>query len=512
MKGSFKTCLFLFFLSTVRTIVIPNKGESKPRQRMLKHGVLINKKIESDPSHHHHHHMARKEIRPVKRMLKEHRPHHHHHNEKVHHHHHHRRNRKLHEDDEGIENMYEFEEDGEHLDEDQLDHYGYSTEDEEHPEGEGEEGINFEEESLDSNANPYGEDPVENSDEDDGYYDLKNQKEEEEEGETDFSGHLSDALGKIAGFGDDFESHIISFDEDSEKQHMINFRVISQDLKIFEEEYEQCLLEIPDDEYCQDRIDACLGENMFKVHLDVKYETMKIVSNAEHKIRIFFIRHCYTKTDGDLKFSEGCDLMESDILDLIWNGFNFIELTELNRRKYVDSYATIPIEVFTDIINGLKPISEKFFELFDEIFAHKQVLLLRLKTVIDDRTKIIVAEAKRNPGTIEPKIITHNIEIEEEVEDPNEEVPLDLPSQQIGGQDPCKFDLESEECFRKKKRTERALNNMKNKHRILNHGETYKGLHSDNRSNFGQTRRKVISKTVKSSGINGKEFMRNWMH
>lgn len=47
----------------------------------------------------------------------------------------------------------------------------------------------------------------------------------------------------------------------------------------------------------------------------------------------------------------------------------------------------------------------------DEVDSHKEVTLLRLKTLIDDRTRAIVQEAKMNPEKVQNKIINHQIEI-----------------------------------------------------------------------------------------------------
>lgn len=69
---------------------------------------------------------------------------------------------------------------------------------------------------------------------------------------------------------------------------------------------------------------------------------------------------------------------------------NFVELIELNKDKYLQEYATLSEEVVKAIMGELEGFSEEFFELLNEVDNHKEITLLRIKTLIDDRTKLIV--------------------------------------------------------------------------------------------------------------------------
>ena len=71
--------------------------------------------------------------------------------------------------------------------------------------------------------------------------------------------------------------------------------------------------------------------------------------------------------------------------------------------------------------------------MLDEVDNHKEVTLLRIKTLIDERTKAILAEAEENPEEVEPQIIDHTVEVEETVTPEEEEIPEfdNLPSGQI---------------------------------------------------------------------------------
>lgn len=205
----------------------------------------------------------------------------------------------------------------------------------------------------------------------------------------------------------------IAFDTNSEQEHMHNFKKISNDLKVYEEEYTKCLKDIPDEDYTEDKIDECVGKNFIKVVLDIKYETLKIMARADTKVRRYFIDKCYISAGVQEDFSVGCDLMEKDSLDLMWNGMDFVELLEINKEKYMLEYGKVPEENFDQIMASLVAFGKEFFELLDEVDSHKEVTILRLKTLIDDRTKLILEDAQNNPGNLIAGDITHTIDIDE---------------------------------------------------------------------------------------------------
>ncbi len=119
-------------------------------------------------------------------------------------------------------------------------------------------------------------------------------------------------------------------EEDTELEHMENFKRIASDLKVYEDEYGDCIRNIEEIEFTNSTIEACVGKNLIKIIVDIKYETMKIISRADTKMREFFIDFCYIDAGEDEEFSASCDIMERDALDLLWYGLNFIELLRLN--------------------------------------------------------------------------------------------------------------------------------------------------------------------------------------
>ena len=234
----------------------------------------------------------------------------------------------------------------------------------------------------------------------------------------------------------------VNFVDNSEEEHMRNFRKISADLKVYEEEYATCIKEIADEEYTEEKVEECIGSNFIKVVLDIKYETLKVMARADTRVRKFFVEHCYVPAGEVEEFSVGCDHMERDTLDMLWNGIDFVSLLELNRDKYLIEYGKVPEENYKAVMDELTDFSKEFFELLDEVDSHKEVTILRLKTLIDDRTKLLLEDAKLHPDNIRPATIHHQIEISEQISGGDAIKVHELPPEQEESYDaPTNFDF-----------------------------------------------------------------------
>ena len=161
------------------------------------------------------------------------------------------------------------------------------------------------------NEEEYGDEDYEDEEypeDEEDYYDDEEYGDEEhhEEGEHhEEEGHHE---------GDD----MIHFEDNSETEHLRNFKKISEDLKVYEDEYSECLKEIPNNEYTEETIEACVGKDFLKVMIDIKYETMKIFSRGDETIREIMIDRCYMEAEDDEVLGQACDLLERDILDMLW--------------------------------------------------------------------------------------------------------------------------------------------------------------------------------------------------
>ena len=279
--------------------------------------------------------------------------------------------------------------------------------------------------------------------EEEGYEDEGGYEDNYEEGEVDEGGYEEESHTPLPSFGHSSDvPNMLSFETLSEQEHMRNFKKISNDVNQYEEEYANCIKEISDHEYTEMRIEECVGRNFIKVVLDIKYITLKIISRADTKVRKLFIESCYIPAGTVEEFSIGCDLMERDALDLMWKGLDFVKMLEVNKEKYIKEYSKVPYDDFRDIIDHLSDFAKEFFELLDEVDSHKEVTILRVKTLIDDRTKLIVEEAKNNPQIVLPPEIKHKIEITEEIIDPNAISIENLPPPQILNSNPKDFGIQ----------------------------------------------------------------------
>lgn len=212
---------------------------------------------------------------------------------------------------------------------------------------------------------------------------------------------------------------------------MRNFQKISRDLKALEEEYKECINNISDQVFTQEEIEECVGVDFKKVILDIKYETLKIISRGDSRVKEFFLEQCYKVAGTNEQFASACDAMERDILSLLWNAMDFVQITRINEDKYLSVISAMPRETFEELMNSLTEFSEEFFELMDEVDSHKEVTILRLKTLIDDRTKLIIEAARESAENPQPKIVTHQISIQTQINDPNLPAPDNLPNNQF---------------------------------------------------------------------------------
>jgi hypothetical protein len=241
---------------------------------------------------------------------------------------------------------------------------------------------------------------------------------------------------------------MITFEDGSEKEHLENFNKISKDIKVFEDEYKECINNIHDQVFTEEEIEECVGKDFKKVILDIKYETLKILSRGDARTKEFYLEYCYKPAGTNEQFATACDVMEKDVLDLLWNAMDFVQICRLNEDKYLSVISAMPRHNFEELMNNLTEFSAELFELLDEVDSHKEVLILRLKTLIDDRTKLIIEAAQENAENPQPKIIHHTINIVTEVKDHNintDNLPGDQFALNLGNEAKDMEQIENEE-------------------------------------------------------------------
>ena len=136
-------------------------------------------------------------------------------------------------------------------------------------------------------------------------------------------------------------------------------------------------------------------------------------------MREVMIKQCYEEAGENLVLSDACDLFEKDLNKLLWAEMNFYELMVFNKDKYTFVYEKMSEEIFHTLIEVLNEVYAELSDLIDEIDAHRDVIVVRLKGHVDDRTQHIVGEARHFANSPEPKIQKYNIEVTQTITDPS---------------------------------------------------------------------------------------------
>lgn len=85
-----------------------------------------------------------------------------------------------------------------------------------------------------------------------------------------------------------------------------------------------------------------------------------------------------------------------------------------NKLKYTEEYGSLASEHFDALIEMLQNFSDEFFELINEVDSHKEVTLLRLKTLIEDRTNLLIANGEVHTEEGEPTVVRNEVEFSTE--------------------------------------------------------------------------------------------------
>lgn len=201
--------------------------------------------------------------------------------------------------------------------------------------------------------------------------------------------------------------------------HMANFKKIADDCRVFEQSYTSCIDHISENDFTELTVNECVGPDFAYVANDIDYERRKIISRADAQIRGIMLEACYKVAGLDTQMSGSCDLVEQDVLDILWAEYNFYSLLDMNKEKYLFEFASLPEPIFNNILGQFKILYADLDELLTEIDNHRDLTLVRLKNVIDNKTKLIVHKAATRADAPLPKIRTQTIKIEETMTDPN---------------------------------------------------------------------------------------------
>lgn len=131
------------------------------------------------------------------------------------------------------------------------------------------------------------------------------------------------------------------------------------------------------------------------------------------------IKSCYGPAGGNLNKSSACSILEKDLLNLLWKEYDFPTVLEMNKIKYIYEYANMQPELFEEIKDHLKEVYKNYSELLEELYNHRDLVILRVKKLVDHRIKNIMKQAEEDKLNPTPTIYKHEITIEEQVDKGN---------------------------------------------------------------------------------------------
>lgn len=198
-----------------------------------------------------------------------------------------------------------------------------------------------------------------------------------------------------------------------------NIKEVSTNLKAIQDAYTECLDKLSDLNFSEENVEKCLGPNNNYLINDIDYERLKIIARTEQSFRKLMVDECYLKAGEDVVISHSCDLLSTDVVKMMWLELNFYELPNAHQEKYLKIYCKMPEDIFHTVMLKLKTFYEQIKPLMKEINLHKQIVLVKMKTYVNDRKFQLSIEFKDKPRYPIPIITKHSIEIEEILTDPH---------------------------------------------------------------------------------------------
>lgn len=193
--------------------------------------------------------------------------------------------------------------------------------------------------------------------------------------------------------------------------HAERFKSISEDLKMTEDHYLECLGSLSDANFSDETIEDCVGNEFSKITNDIIFFKKKILGKADTHIRTDFVELCYDQAEDEIML-QNCDLLEKDVIDFLWAEINIYRSADINRERYLTISGSLNEETFIHLIDRLKPLYDELSELLQEIRDHHISIIESVKESVEQRTKLILMKAKESGGYSPlPKMQTHTVHI-----------------------------------------------------------------------------------------------------
>ena len=119
------------------------------------------------------------------------------------------------------------------------------------------------------------------------------------------------------------------------------------------DKYKNCIEDISDASFSESNINRCVGEDLEFFHYDVIYEKYKIMASIDSRIKAELYDECFKIAGTEESFAQGCDEIQKDALDLMWQGFDFYNDIKNNGEIYTFTKGAIGKDNFINVLNQL---------------------------------------------------------------------------------------------------------------------------------------------------------------
>ena len=160
---------------------------------------------------------------------------------------------------------------------------------------------------------------------------------------------------------------------------------IANDVKTYEASYIDCMSHLSDLDFLQTNIDTCVGKGCRFVNDDIEYFKRKILAKSDSIIQTRMIGECFKVAGADLVMSTGCDLLQKDVLKLLWSELNYYILIDYHRNKYIFQNSNLSNDILDQLTREFKVLYLNQDELLTELYNHKMLAIQRITDYITDR-------------------------------------------------------------------------------------------------------------------------------
>ena len=181
-----------------------------------------------------------------------------------------------------------------------------------------------------------------------------------------------------------------NFSASSPLEHDKRYVEIRENIKKRQDEYDLCLNSISDNDFSDEKVDACVGVDYNFLKNDIDFEKSRILSIANFVVKDIFVLKCFLIAGIDLVVADGCDLLQKDVLTLLWSELNFEALVDFHRTKYLSQHAFLTEELFNNIMRELKPIQYELSSLLTEMYDYRTLTIQHFEESIGGRAQDII--------------------------------------------------------------------------------------------------------------------------